>query len=595
MNIEPSEIIEAPKDLADWVAPDCHGLNFFEIDRSLRDLITIYLADDLRDHLTPHFRRLGALAGSEIDDWARLADRHGPVLHHRDPRGRLEDYLEFHPAYREMENVAFRDFGFACMVNKPGVFGWPDTIPHTAKFVFQYLFGQAEFGLLCPISATETTAALIKTYGSDEVKARFLDGLLSQDMSTILKGAQFMTERTGGSDVSNIELEARFEDGQWRLYGEKWFCSAADGDVALLLARPAGAPAGNRGLGLFALPRRLDDGRRNSYRIVRLKEKLGTRSMASGEIVFDGAVAHPLGEVGAHENRGLKMMMDQVSLSRLSHGARAAAMMRRCLNEAMVVARNRSAFQQKIIDKPLLRRQLMKLMLPTEQALSMTLYLGNQITAADAGDENAGRLTRILTPAHKYRTARDNIRVATGAMEVRGGNGYIEDWVNARLVRDAHLGVLWEGTSNINSLDVTTRAVAKLSLHKDLEQDLTDRIDASPEMPGQFRGELRNTVERAMALADEVGMSGNQTLARKAAGAVYNATTASLLAIEGTTLGARGGDARRLLLSRMVLDHRLQRQDPLSAGGGAFDLAATDLLLSDDPVSLDEAHDTLTL
>ena len=594
MNIQRTEFDGAPRDLADWVAPDCHGMNFFRIDHSLQDLLTLYLPDDLRAHLTPHFDRLGELAGNEIDDWARMADKRDPILHHRAPRGQLEDWIEFHPAYRNMEDVALGQFGFACMIHKP-VLGWHEPLPHIAKYVFQYLFGQSEFGQLCPISATETTATMIDLYGSDEVKARFLPGLLSQDTKTMLKGAQFMTERTGGSDVSNIELEARWEDGQWRLYGEKWFCSCADGDVALLLARPQGAPAGNKGLGLFALPRRLDDGSRNSYRIVRLKNKLGSRSMASGEIVFDGAVAYALGDYGARENDGLKKMMTQVSLSRLSHGVRAASMMRRCLNEALTVARYRRAFGETIIDKPLLRRQLMKLMVPTEQALSMTLYLGNQITLADAGDDKAARLTRILTPAHKYRTARDNIRVATGAMEVRGGNGYIEDWVNAKLVRDAHLGVLWEGTSNINSLDITTRAVAKVGAHRDLEADLLDQIDGADAMPGQYRGELANTVQMAIALADEVGMSGNQTLARKASSAIYNAATATLLAVEGAALGARGGDARRLLLSRMVLDHRLRPQDPLKTGEGAFDARATDLLLADEPVSLEDAGAALTL
>ena len=594
MNIQTADFTDGPQDLSDWVAPDCHGLNFFRIDRGLNDLLTIYLADDLRAHLTPHFDRLGELAGNEIDEWARLADKRDPILHHRTPRGRLEDWIEFHPAYRDMEEVAFGEFGFACMVHKP-VLGWDQPLPHTAKFIFQYLFGQSEFGQLCPISATETTATMIKLYGSEEVKARFLPGLLSQDTKTMLKGAQFMTERTGGSDVSNIELEARWENGEWRLYGEKWFCSCADGDVALLLARPEGAPAGNKGLGLFALPRRRADGTRNSYRIVRLKDKLGSRSMASGEIVFEGATAYALGDHGARENDGLKKMMTQVSLSRLSHGARAAAMMRRCLNEAMVVAGYRRAFGETIIQKPLLRRQLMKLMVPTEQALSMTLYLGNQITKADAGDETAERLTRILTPAHKYRTARDNIRVATGAMEVRGGNGFIEDWVNAKLVRDAHLGVLWEGTSNINSLDITTRAVAKLGVHKDLEADLLAQIERSDALPGQYRGELANTVQMAIAMADEVGTSGNQTLARKASSAIYNAATATLLATEGTTLGARGRDARRLLLSRMVLDHRMKPQDPLAVGEGAFDARATDMLLSDAPVPLDAATEALTL
>jgi len=594
MNIQ-NQNIEAPVDeLTEWVAPDCHGLNFFDIDKSLKDLITLYLPDDLRTHLTPHFQRLGELAGNEIDDWSRMADRHGPILHHRDPRGQWKDSLEFHPSYREMENVAFRDFGFACMVHKPGVLGWDKPIPHTAKFVFQYLFGQSEFSQLCPISATETTATMIKLYGDDQVKEKFLDRMLSQDMGEILKGAQFMTERTGGSDVSNIELEARWEDGEWRLYGEKWFCSCADGDVALLLARPTGAPDGNKGLGLFAMPRVLEDGRRNKYRIARLKEKLGSRSMASGEIEFNGAVAYALGDVGAKENRGLKMMMTQVALSRLSHGARATAMMRRCLNEAIVVAKNRSAFQEKIFFKPLLRRQLMKLMLPTEQALSMTLYLGNQIDRSEAGDENAERITRILTPVHKYRSCRDNIRVATGSMEVRGGNGYIEDWANAKLVRDAHLGVLWEGTSNINALDVTTRAVAKVGAHRDVEDELQDRLDKADDLPGQFKGQLKNTVQLAVALADEVGKSNNQTLARKASSALYNSTTATLMATEGAKLGAAGGDARRLLLARMVLDHRLSTHDPLSVSAGDFEKNSTDLLLGDAPVSLDKATQVLT-
>ncbi|MTH96188.1 acyl-CoA dehydrogenase family protein [Roseibium sp. RKSG952] len=594
MNIQPQHVTLPTAELADLVAPDCHGLNFYEIDRSLQDLLTLYVPEDLRVHLQPHLERFGALVGNEVDDWSRLSDRHPPVLHHRDPRGRFEDWIEFHPAYRNMEDVALGEFGLAAMIHKAGVLGWGSPMSHTVKFIFQYVFGQSEFGQLCPISATETTATLIKDYGDEATKARFYEGLTSQDTRTMLKGAQFMTERTGGSDVSNIQLEARFEDGNWRLYGEKWFCSCTDGDVALLLARPQGAPAGNEGLGLFALPRRLDDGSRNAYRIVRLKNKLGSRSMASGEIVFNGAVAYPLGKVGTHENNGLKLMMDQVSLSRLSHGCRAASMMRRCLNEAMVTATNRQAFKEKIIDKPLLRRQLMKLMVPTEQALSITLYLGNQITLAEAGDERAQMITRILTPAHKYRTARDNVRVATGAMEVRGGNGYIEDFVNARLVRDAHLGVLWEGTSNINSLDITTRAIAKVGAHKHLKDELVDQIDKSAAMPGQFRGELRCMVQQAIDFAADVATSGNQTLARKAASAVYNSATATLLATEGSALGEAGRDARRLLLARMVIDHRLRAQDPLKTGESSFEQEAIDLLLSPAPVSLDQATDVLT-
>ncbi|QDG74891.1 acyl-CoA dehydrogenase family protein [Labrenzia sp. PHM005] len=596
MNIHTGQPTQLPlSDLAELVAPDCHGANFFDTDTSLKGLLALYLPDDLRVHLWPHLQEFGALVGDEIDTLSRIADRHVPVLHHRDPRGRFEDWIEFHPAYKRMEQITFGDFAMAGMTGKPGVFGWPEPMPHTVKFLFQYLLGQSEFGQLCPISMTETTAAMIRKFGDEALIKRFFDRLISQDPKTRMAGGQFMTERHGGSDVSQLAVDARHEDGTWRLYGEKWFCSAADADVVLVLARPEGAPAGNKGLAVFALPKRMDDGSRNSYRIVRLKDKLGTLSMASGEVVFEGAIAYPLGDVGAKENPGLKMMMNQVSLSRLSHGARAASMMRRCLNEALTVAKSRTAFREKIIDKPLLRRQLMKLMIPTEQALSMTLYLGTVLTAAGKGDKQAERVARILTPAHKYRTARDNIRVATGAMEVRGGNGYIEDFVNARLVRDAHVGLLWEGTSNINALDITTRAIAKAEVHLDLKSVLQKMMDECDALPETFGKTLRDTLTRSLDMAETIARSGDETLARKAASAVYHSATAVLLACEGAKLGATGGDARRLLMARMVIDHRLAPQDPLSIGDSAFETAATDCLLNDDAVPLERASDVLNL
>jgi len=595
MNIIYNKQAFEPNELSDYVAPDCHGLNFFEIDRNLQDLLHCYMPDDLRSHMEPHFHRLGSISGDQLDDWSREADRHLPKLHTRDACGRNEDWIEFHPSYRKMEEVAFGQFGLHRMSHRAGVLGWDSTVPPIGKYVFQYLFGQSEFGQLCPISATDTTAMLIERYADAATKDKVLARMYSQDMDEILKGAQFMTEKTGGSDVSNIALEAREENGQWRLYGEKWFCSCADGDIALLLARPAGAPDGNSGLALFALPRHLDDGSRNTYRIARLKEKLGTKSMASGEIIFEGAVAYPLGEVGAHPNKGLKMMMDQVNFSRLSHGVRASAMMRRCLNEALMVANYRKAFGETLIDKPLLRRQLMKLMVPTEQSLSMFMYVAKTLQAGEAGDEAAAKRTRILTPLLKYRTARDNVRVATGAMEVRGGNGYIEDWVNPRLVRDAHLGVLWEGTSNINSLDVTTRAIAKVGAHEDLGEDLIRMIEESRTIPGQYAGQLKGIVDQSVKFAEDVARAGKETHARKASSALYHVTTATLMANEGAELGAQGRDARRLLLSRMVVDHKLTNGNPLALESDAFDEVATEALLNDRECDLDEVRQIMTL
>jgi acyl-CoA dehydrogenase len=396
------------------------------------------------------------------------------------------------------------------------------------------------------------------------------------------KGTQFMTERSGGSDVGAIETTARCEDGTWRLTGDKWFCSHADADVALLLARPEGAAAGTRGLALFALPRRLKDGSRNAYRIVRLKDKLGTRSMASGEILLEGAEAYLVGDA----ERGLKQMMEQVNLSRLSHGVRASAMMRRCLNEAMVCARSRMAFGKPIIEYPLLRRQLLKIAVPTEQSLSMFLFAASAMDRANAGSKDAESVLRILTPLLKFRACRDNIPVATGAMEVRGGNGYIEEWVNARLIRDAHVGVLWEGTSNINALDIISRAVGKSRAHRTLQAALKRLLDNATRVPAAFRDRLRTALDRTLVFAERVAAEpALEGSARQAASALYHITSAILMTWEAAQPGR---DARRALYARFVLEHRLSPQDPLEPQYGDWEREAAELVIAERQVLLGE-------
>jgi alkylation response protein AidB-like acyl-CoA dehydrogenase len=421
---------------------------------------------------------------------------------------------------------------------------------------------------------------LIRKFASAELRDFLLPRMLSEDMAGLWKGTQFMTEKAGGSDVGAVETVARDEGGTWRLYGEKWFCSHTDADVALMLARPEGAPPGTRGLALFALPRRLRDGSRNAYRIVRLKDKLGTKSMASGEIRLEGAEAWLVGDV----TQGLKQMMEQVNLSRLSHGVRAAAMMRRCVNEALMVARHRSAFDHTIIDYPLLRRQLMKLIVPTEQALSMAFAAADAMGRAQAGSSEAEAELRILTPLLKLRACRDNVPVATGSMEVRGGNGYIEDWVNARLVRDAQVGVLWEGTSNINALDVITRAVGRAQGHRALQALLRRRLGNASPLPDAFRGRLETALDRAVTLAESVAATRTEPQARRAATALYDAASAVLLAWEGSQPGA---DARRALVARFVLTHRLSARDPLEMEDAEGEEAAIAMLLSDEAVTLE--------
>jgi alkylation response protein AidB-like acyl-CoA dehydrogenase len=566
----------------DHIAPDCAGQNFYAVDRGLRDLLQLYLEPDDFRRLEPHFDRLGALSGGRLDQLARIADKHPPVLNPGDRFGRDEDWIDYHSSYREMETIAFGDFQFHAMSHRAGTLDMDRPLPAVAKYALQYLFVQAEFGLMCPISVTDTSIHLIRKFASAELKDYLLPKMLSGDVATMWKGTQFMTERSGGSDVGAIETVARCEDGVWRLYGDKWFCSHADADVALLLARPEGAPGGTKGLALFALPRRLKDGRRNAYRIVRLKDKLGTRSMASGEIRLEGALAYLVGEADC----GFKQMMEQVNLSRLSHGVRASAMMRRCVNEAMVCARTRVAFGKTIIEYPLLRRQLLKIAAPSEQSLSMFLFTANAMDRANAGSKEAESLLRILTPLLKFRACRDNIPVATGAMEVRGGNGYIEEWVHARLIRDAHVGVLWEGTSNINALDIVTRAVGKSRAHRTLEAALTKLLDEATSVPAAFRDRLRLTLDRTVVFAERVAAEpALEASARQAASALYHITSAILMIWEAAQPGS---DARRALYARFVLEHRLSAQDPLEPRTGDWEREAAELLFSERQVAIAE-------
>lgn len=567
------------------LSPDLRGANLYTIDPVLRGLLGLYLTPELAAHLEPHFVRMGKLAGGRLDELAHLADRNPPSLHVRDRQGRDAWRIEKHPAYIETEKIAFADFGLAAMSHRGGVLNWPDPLPPVAKYALTYLLVQAEFGLCCPLSMTDSLTRTLIRFGDSDLVARYVPGLTSGDLDGLAQGAMFITEQEAGSDVGGVATEARLENGVWRLYGEKWFCSNPDADVALVLARPHGAGPGTKGLGLFLMPRRLTDGSLNRYRVLRLKDKFGSRSMASGEIHLEGAEAYPVGDL----DKGFIQMADMINMSRLSNGVRAAGLMRRALHEALHVARNRKAFAKRLIDLPMMRRQLLKMMVPTEQALSFFLYSGEALARANGGSEDARRLTRLLTPLLKFRACRDARKVSGDSMEVRGGSGYIEEWVHPRLVRDAHLGSIWEGTSNIVAQDVL-RAVRKEASHEVLLADLEDKLWRAKAAPEALRRQVGETVGKAVALAVELANAPEREAgARQAATALYNATSAVVLISEGSRLAASGGDARRILLARLVLDHRLTARDPLSELDPAMEAAQADALLSDGPLSLARA------
>ena len=473
-----------------------------------------------------------------------------------------------------MERLAFGELALAAVSHRPAL-GWPKPLSAASKYALTYLFAQSEFGLLCPVSMTDSLTRTIRRFAAPELLERYLPGLLADDLESQLQGAMFMTERFAGSDVGATETRAVRRSGDkpgdlgdhWLLYGDKWFCSNAGADLALVLARPEGAPGGTAGLGLFLMPRMLPSGAPNCYRIVRLKDKLGTRAMASGEIVLEGAAAWLVGDLG----QGFKQMTEMVNQSRLSNGVRSAGMMRRAVHEALTVALGRRAFGERLIDLPLVRRQLIKLILPAEEALSVALFTADCLDRADAGEAEAQTLRRILTPLVKLRACRDARKVTGDALEMRGGNGYIEEWIEPRLLRESHLGSIWEGTSNIIALDVA-RAAAKAGAHRALARRLEPMIASAP---APLAAGLAERMEAALALAQRAaGHDGDVRAARQAATGLYHVTAAALFAHEAEQLG----DPVRLDLARLVLAHKLGARDPL-AGSSPEEESAADRVI----------------
>lgn len=547
--------------------PDSRGLDFYHSDPSLQAMLGLYLPEDERRLLEPHLAQLGALVGGELDDLARDADKTPPRLEPRTRTGEDRQSIVKAHSYRAMEALAFGRFSIAALSHRPAL-GSRTPLSPASKYALTYLFSQSEFGLMCPVSMTDSLTRTIRKFAGPELLQRYLPGLTTEDGAAQLQGAMFMTERFAGSDVGATETRAVREGEHWRLTGDKWFCSNASADLALVLARPEGAAPGTAGLGLFLMPRVLPDGARNSYTIVRLKDKLGTKAMASGEIRLEGARAWLVGDL----NQGFKQIAEMVNQSRLSNGVRSTGMMRRALHEALTVALDREAFGKRLIDLPLVRRQLVKMLLPTEAATSVSFFTADCLRRADEGEAQAQRLRRILTPLIKLRACRDARKVTGDAMEMRGGSGYIEEWIEPRLLRESHLGSIWEGTSNIIALDVV-RASVKEGAHRALADTLAAMLASAPaELAAQMRERLHKVldlIERAGARTD-----GDPRAARAAATGLYHVTAAILCVDEARRLG----DPLRLDLARLLLAHKLSPRDPL-AGSTADDDAAGDRLI----------------
>lgn len=452
---------------------DC---NYWELDRTIQSAARRAYDDQEFEWAEQRLRDLGEVTGTTIVENSEIIDRNGPELHTYDRWGEVQNEIEYHPKQYENERITYSEFGLS-----HDVFHAPDDRDEPLGFVhaltMETILSFADPGFVCPVAMTVGAAIVLDKFGEDERHEEYFRRLTTRDPDEYIEGAMFLTEKQGGSDVGANETTAvksdTDEEGVYHLTGEKWFCSNIDSEGTLALARREGAPEGTDGLSLFLVPHTKANGELNDQRYRRLKDKLGTISVPTGEVELHGAEAYLVGE----PEEGFRYITEMLNFERLSNAAASVGIMGRCLLESKVQAANREAFGQTIDQFPLMRRDLVEMAVDYEAAVAFVFETARLLDAAERGDDDARRLLRLLVPIAKYRTARDAVDTASYACEVLGGNGYVRGFATARLLRDAQVLPIWEGTSNILSLDVL-RVLDRDDVHTVLLLAIQERLDS---------------------------------------------------------------------------------------------------------------------
>ena len=425
-------------------APPLQGVNFFTQDTALRDALQPHADLNGDSGLTG----IGELAGTqEALSHALPANQNSPVLRTHDRYGNRIDEVEFHPSWHWLMTKAV---GFGLQA-APWTSERPS--PHLTRAAGFYLWSQVEPGHGCPISMTYAAVPALRA--SENLAAEWIPRLAATqydarrlpaaDKTGALAGMG-MTEKQGGSDVrANLTTATPSgSDGEYLLTGHKWFCSAPQVDVFLVLAQ---APDG---LTCFVVPRVLADGNRNAFALQRLKDKLGNRSNASSEVEFHGTIGYRLGDEGA----GIRTIIEMVAATRLDCVLGSAALMRRALVEATWHTSHRSAFGGLLRDKPAMQNVLADLALESEAATALSMRLAAAVDASLAGDEQAAAFRRIALPIAKFWVCKRTSMMVAEALECLGGNGYVEESGLPLLFRESPLNSIWEGSGTVNALDV---------------------------------------------------------------------------------------------------------------------------------------------
>ena len=516
--------------------------NFYDGDRTLRCLIA-RLAPDVIARDEARLSAFGAWVAGEVDAQAEYTSRFAPpVLEVFDRDGGLVNRVRYNPLYAAAHREVYRH----------GIVGLnygPEARPFLLTFAFGYLLSQADIAIHCPATLTAAVAYVLDRHAPPSLRERHLPGLTRMD-GAAATGATWATEIAGGSDLgATTTLAQRAADG-WRLSGVKWFASNADCDLALATARPEGAPGGAKGLGLYLVPRRLGEGAPNAYRIRRLKEKLGTRGLATGEIELEGAHAFAV----AAPPDGIRAMMAALGFSRIHNAMSAAGVQRRALVEAVAHVAAREAFGRRLGAYPMVRDLVLDLAMQHEAGLALAFEAARAFDAAEA-DEALRPLSRVATALAKYQTAEHAVIAASRAIEILGGNGYTEAFVTARLLRDGQVLSVWEGPTNIQALELVRLMAPRYGGFEAFEARL-DALLAGACDSGL--GDLARPVETARGSIGEAvaavrtDEAEGPRVARRLLDSMA-ATVAAALLLDAAAADLAQGDGRKLVIARRYL------------------------------------------
>ncbi|MEN2768642.1 acyl-CoA dehydrogenase family protein [Ornithinibacillus xuwenensis] len=429
--------------------------NFYQEDANLKRILQQSLSEDFFQWANKELDAFGELTAGIIDERAVHTDREGqPKLIRYDKMGKEISKVWLNEGYKETVQATY-NAGIVGYIHKD-----IPALGHKGNYVYAfaqgYLLSHAEPGFYCPVTLTKATAYLIDQYASVELKNKYLPNVLATGDVELYEGATFLTERQGGSDVGANEVKAVKDDSGYRIFGEKYFASNAGAcGIAMVLARMEGAPTGTKGLSLFLVP--WEENREQGYLTIRrLKDKLGVRAVPSAEVEFQGAIGYLIGEA----DKGFYYMVEALNLSRVSNAIASLGIMRRAYLEAKSYAMERDAFGQQLVNYPMVQETLTTLVAKQEVEMNaifevirlMDKVMGKTTTKEVSPKEHA--LFRLYVALLKKETAEQAIHFAHEAIEMHGGNGYIEDFVTPRLLRDAQVLTVWEGTANILGLEV---------------------------------------------------------------------------------------------------------------------------------------------